>query len=340
MKLFITLTCVIISDIVFACDFCGCFMGITPYDNQSSISMMYRYKSFNGYNYTSQNNSLFPQNYKTSTNNSGQTNYLKHGSSGTQTTSLLSQNDYELYTTAELRGKFFIHQRVELNAIIPFVMNSNQLDNEKETIQGMGDVTFFSGFHLINKTMTEKFQHRLILGAGIKVPTGSCCKRNDEGERVDYLLQAGTGSLDYMAYVNYVFGYKKFGVNFNSTYKMNGENKYHERMGNSTANYLNIFYKFRQDKNLKIFPSIQGFYEYTNGEYIGDTYQAATRMSSATAGIGIDVFFKNISVNTLFSIPVYEKKIANNMALAGKFLLGITYNFNQKKYLLKSKKES
>jgi hypothetical protein len=32
-----------------ACDICGCFMGITPYDNQSGFSLMHRYRIFNGY---------------------------------------------------------------------------------------------------------------------------------------------------------------------------------------------------------------------------------------------------------------------------------------------------
>ena len=31
-----------------ACDICGCFMGITPYDNQSGFSLMHRYRIFNG----------------------------------------------------------------------------------------------------------------------------------------------------------------------------------------------------------------------------------------------------------------------------------------------------
>jgi len=32
-----------------ACDICSCFMGITPYDNQSGLSLMHRYRIFNGY---------------------------------------------------------------------------------------------------------------------------------------------------------------------------------------------------------------------------------------------------------------------------------------------------
>ena len=49
MKQLLTLFGVLIFNISYACDFCGSFMGITPYDNQSSITMLYRYKSYSGY---------------------------------------------------------------------------------------------------------------------------------------------------------------------------------------------------------------------------------------------------------------------------------------------------
>lgn len=32
-----------------ACDICGNYMGITPYDNKNSISFLHRYRVFNGY---------------------------------------------------------------------------------------------------------------------------------------------------------------------------------------------------------------------------------------------------------------------------------------------------
>ena len=351
MKTIITLLSVIITNSLFACDFCGCFMGITPYDNHSSISAMYRYKMFNGYQNMNQRHNVFQKSafsnstsQNTLANSNSNFNTLKHGSNGSANTEPSQpeylQSDYELYTTAELRGKFFIHKRIELNAIVPFVMNSSRWGNQKETINGISDLTFFAGFHLINRTMTEKFQHRLILGGGVKLPVGHYYMKNEAGYRINFLLQPGTGSIDYMGYLNYVFGYKKLGINYMSSYKINGHNYYHERIANSTTNYLNVFYKFRQDKDLKIFPSIQGYYEYTKGLYIKNIYQQATEMNVATGGVGLDVFYKQIAINTSFHFPVYEKKFDGNMATAGKFMIGLTYSFNQKNYLLKSKKES
>ncbi len=344
------LTLLFIYNNLLACDFCGCYMGITPYDNQSSITLMYRYKSYNGYINSGQQNNLFPQNYRSSIHtipnfdskdiDIKNFNY-RHGSNPTATKKTevpqKTQKDYEIYSSAELRAKFYIQKRIEINAIVPFVMNSNRVDDKMEHVKGVGDITFFAGYHLISKIEEARFQHRLIIGAGVKLPTGNYYAKNDGNERIDFLLQSGTGSIDYMTYFNYIFAYKKLGFSMNTTYKINGANYYHEQIDNSITNYLNVFYKFRQDKTLKLFPSIQGYYEYTNGVYIDNVYEAGTRTKVLTGGVGVDFFYKNFSLNTSYQLPIYENKIGNNLATAGKLMAGVTYNFNQKKYLISSK---
>jgi hypothetical protein len=53
------------------------------------------------------------------------------------------------------------------------------------------------------------------------------------------------------------------------------------------------------------------------------------------SGAGLDVFYKNISLSTSFQYPIYEETIPGNLSSAGKLMIGIIYNFNQAKYLLK-----
>jgi hypothetical protein len=63
-------------------------------------------------------------------------------------------------------------------------------------------------------------------------------------------------------------------------------------------------------------------------------------MNIANAGIGVDLFYKQFALNTSFQVPVYEQKINGNMANACKLMVGLTFNFNQKKYLLNKKQTS
>lgn len=340
-KFLFTLSGVLILNSSIACDFCGCYMGITPYDNHSNISLLYRYKSFNGYPYQNQKNQLFPstRKYSIPSNNQNQSG-LRHGAHTSGVIdSVKSQRDYEIFTTAELRGKFFIHERIEFNVVLPFVMNYNRINENKQSIKGIGDISVFAAYHLISKILTEKYQHRLILGGGVKLPVGDYYQKNNDGYRIDYMLQPGTGSVDYLGFVNYVFGYKKMGINFNSTYKMNGKNYYHERIGNASTNYLNVFYKLRQEEFFKIFPSIQAYCEYSKGLYINNVYQRATAMNIFTAGLGLDLFYKNFALNMSFQLPVCETQYESNMKNSCRAMVGLTYNFNQTKYLLKSKKQ-
>jgi hypothetical protein len=101
-----------------------------------------------------------------------------------------------------------------------------------------------------------------------------------------------------------------------------------------------VFYKFRQDKDLKIFPSIQGYYEYTEGMFVNDVLQTGTTMNIANLGLGLDLFYKQFALNTSFQLPIYEQKAYGNMANACKLMIGLTFNFNQKKYLFNIKQTS
>lgn len=89
-----------------ACDSCGCFMGITPYDNQSSITLLHSYRSFGGYH--GQKHPLFPGN-KSIFKFNNQTNAPITQHNG-------NPNDYEIYRTLEVRARYFLSKRIEFNA--------------------------------------------------------------------------------------------------------------------------------------------------------------------------------------------------------------------------------
>jgi len=121
-------------------------------------------------------------------------------------------------------------------------------------------------------------------------------------------------------------------------YKFNGINYYKERIGNSTSNYLNIFFKFKK-KDLVFVPSVQLYYEYSKGLYVNTSIQKGTGMNCLLSGPGLDLFYKNISLTTAVQLRAYEKLQEGNLACAGRIVVGLTYNFNQKKYLINRKEE-
>jgi len=311
----IILVFIFMSTQALACDICGCFMGITPYLNRNNISLLYRYRSFNGYN--GQPHSLFP--------NGGSFFIPAKSQNSPITNHDGNSTDYELYRSLEIRGKYFITSRFEVNAILPYVSNSERYNGYTSSISGVGDVNFYAGYHLVQK-MESNFKQQLIAGAGIKLPTGKNDFKNNEGIRYSSLMQAGTGSTDGFIYLNYLVGLGKFGASLNTSYKVNGKNNEDEGIANSTTSFLNIFYTQRIGKEVQVMPSAQFFYEYSGGEKYKGVKSGEHVMNNLMGGLGADVFYKNIALNAGIQKNIWEGETDHPMS-AGKVYVGVSYNF-------------
>ncbi|MGL5889623.1 MAG: hypothetical protein ACRC3B_07055 [Bacteroidia bacterium] len=315
-----------------ACDICGAFIGITPYDNQSSIQLLHRYRSFNGYAIANQQHELFPSGaWRLPPGDPGNPSVLHTTHNSSQP--VYNASDFEVFRSYELRMKYFVHRRIEINAFVPFSHNMSRSGETKDELHDFGDPTVFAAWHAIRRIEDVKILQRLILGAGTKFQFGRAGLRNANGERYHLLLQPGTGSTDLFLYSSYTIGYKKFGVNLNAMGKINGTNKYNERIGNSVVSSLNVFARFKAGSNFVIMPSLQSYYEYSKGIYVNDVLTEGTGMDVMMAGAGGEVVWKNLSVQMAMHLPVHEHAHINNLSSAGRIVVGLTYNFNQSKYL-------
>ena len=306
-----------------ACDICGCFMGITPYDNQSSFGLSYRYRSYHGYD--KQNQHITPPNSSFLPSNS-QNNFPPASHNGLY-------SDYEIYRTTEIRGRYFLQKRLELNLILPYLNNSENYNLQATTLAGLGDITLYAGYHLLRKLDQKKINQRLIGGVGIKLPTGNNQAKSEQGLTYVNPFQVGTGSIDGFIYLNYTIGFKEFGANINSSYKLNGENKQQESIANSTTQFLNLFYKIDLNKKLKVIPSIQTSYEFTKGEKYKGIETGLHETNNVLTGFGLDIFVKNIGISSSIQTNAWSAK-TDHPRSSGRITLGLTYNFNQLYYAI------
>ena len=310
-----------------ACDICGCFMGITPYDNQSGFSLMHRYRIFNGYHALGQSPQFFPSGarpfFPSPLNGDNGYAHSHHG----------DPTDFEAFRVIELRGKYFLSRRVELNAFVPYVMNTSQINGRQLNSAGVGDVTVFAGYHLIRAIETAGVQSRLIVGGGLKMPTGEYDRRNANGVRYALLNQVGTGTTDGFLYANYIGSYRSFGLSVNSSYRRATENQFRNSLAPSTATYASLFYRVPLGENWQVYPSAQFFYEKTKGEMLDGQLTGEHATNNALLGPGLDVYYKNFSLNTSFQLPIYTAE-TDHPASAGRLVLSVGYSFKQTKYLL------
>ncbi|SHJ03068.1 hypothetical protein SAMN02745146_2053 [Hymenobacter daecheongensis DSM 21074] len=311
-----------------ACDICGCFMGITPYDNQSGISLMHRYRVFNGYQQLGQRHRFFPKGVQPFLpSRPNQDTGYRHNHQSDPT-------DYEAYRVAEFRAKYFLAKRLELNAFLPYVMNTAQSSGQQLNTAGLGDVTVFAGYHLIRAIETAGVQSRLIVGGGVKLPTGDYRRTNAEGRRYPMLNQPGTGTTDGFLYANYIGSLHSVGLSLNSSYRRTSRNAFGSSLAPSTSTFANLFYRVPLGANWQVYPSAQLYYEHTKGEMLDGQLIQEHALQDALLGPGLDIYYKNLSLNTSFQLPVYTAA-TNHPAGAGRMVVALGYSFKQSKYLLK-----
>lgn len=341
MKQFIVVLMFLLWNQARACDICGIYMGITPYDNQSSIQYLSRYRVEHGYYGLNQSHRLFPKVmdiHSTAMSNQVYTlPTLRHGNHGGGTINAYLSSDYMIYRVEELRFKYFFHQRWELNFNLPYVHHQMKMNETISTISGIGDGSFHFAYHFIRK-IESSFQFRGIAGTGVKLPTGKNYVKDEYGNKYSIMMQPGTGSTDIYGFINGIIGYKKIGLNLMYMNKFNGKNDSFERVSTSSTAYASLFIRF-QIGDFYFMPSCQAYYEYTKGIIDHEVLVDNTGMNVLMLGGGLDVNYKQFTLTSSIQRTVKESEIDYNMANVGRINIGLTYNFKQSTYLLKNKKK-
>lgn len=322
MKVFHTIIASLLTSSLFACDVCGSFFGVTPYDNQSGFSIQHRYRLFSKVNVQGQ--PFFPTGaYRLPQSYNAQ---HVHGAA------TLSQGDFESFKVIELRGKWFVHQRIEINFILPFGMTRSVMGGEIEKINGFGDPTISAGYHIIRPSESD-IKQRLIAGMGVKFPLGQDNATMNDGERFHLYMQPGTGSTDVLTYVQYSIGFKRMGGALNGSAKFNGINAYHEQLSPSFTGTANFFYVFRKGNTI-ILPQVQCYGEYMNGLTISHVKQSDSKMSLAMAGLGCDAYFGQLGVHLSGQLPLIQYESYQTPGASLRAIVGLSWNMNQQKFLI------
>lgn len=322
IKACVMLCCLMISYKAIACDICGSYMGITPYDNKSSISFLHRYRVFNGYRNYQQQSQFFPKSaYRTM--HGGEEDSLQ----------LINRNyskkDFESYKIFELRFKYFVLKRLELNVFLPLINNKSKSNDVYNHYTGFGDISFNAGFHAMTPKADKKIRHKLIVGAGIKFPMGNFYAHDEQSNRLDFEMQPGTGSIDGFGYINYVCMTKKLGASISLNYKANGKNIYKEKLSNSHNDFLSVFYRL-QYKDFSFYPSVQANYEFTEGLRIKNKLIENSQVNALLVGPGLDIYYKSFSLNTSWQFTAFEEVRDGYLKSAGRISVGLNYSFAKK----------
>lgn len=294
-----------------ACDICGCgvgsyYLGILPDFSDKFVGLRYQSKLL--------------------------TTHLGPGGERTPLTS------DESYRSIEAWGAWNFGSKWRVMAILPYNFNSRALENGslKGQKEGLGDVVGILNYKLFESRITtpnsKMLAHSLWLGAGVKAPTG----KYEDGEQLmpdsPNNFQLGSGSTDFLVNAAYDIRLMDFGVNVNTSYKLNTENRYDYRYGNEFTGNLLAYYKFNIKQKVRVAPNVGLLYESQSPDLLYNRYEVYQSGGDLLSNVvGVEVNMGPLSLGANYQIPL-SQNLANDRALAGNRLMThVSFNIRAKK---------
>ncbi len=264
-----------------SCDQCSCassgFMGIVPQFGKHYIGLRYQY-----------------QNFRTT-----------HSSSIIE--GLALDKSVEHFHTVEMFGSYVPYWRVQVLASMPFHYRTQKSEQEGTfTGYGLGDAWLGANYTVIKTpdTLGRKVRHNLILGAGLKTPTGPTnLKQNNE--LLNMNLQPGTGSWDPNFRARYIIRIKRWGISSAADFRLNTKNRNGYKFGNRVNGFLGAFY-WTVYRNMTFMPQLAIMSDYAWKDRDEGVIQIPTGGFSTWARANLQVGYKRFIWNMGYSIPLFH----------------------------------
>lgn len=275
-----------------ACDICGCgtgsgYIGILPDFTKRIMGIRYR------------TNSL--------------TTHVGIGGSNSYLTT------QERYRVAEFWSAINLSKKIRMMVTVPCNFNERENSSGINRKNGLGDISF-TGFYNILNSRSPVGERRLLvqsvwLGTGLKLPTGKYRSSNKENSNDANIFQLGTGSVDFNLTAMYDIRLQDFGININSSYKINSRNSRDYRYGNKFSMNAQAYHKFKTGNNGSVAPNVGISIEHSNKDSEGQFLMDASGGSLTAGSLGVEFSYKKIVAGFNFLQPL-RQQLANGLVKA------------------------
>lgn len=298
-KIFHILALILIfqSDLL-GCNTCGCGVanyhyGILPQFQMNFIGLRYRYRSYNS--------------------------ELETGH--------LAPYSQETFQSTELWARFYPMKRLQAFVFIPYNFNERIEGEKMTTLRGLGDIVLSANYNILNTydSTSSGLSHNLLVGAGLKLPTGQFRKIED-GLTVNQNFQLGTGSVDVLLSAIYTLRYKSVGINAEFTYNYNTTNRDEYRFGNTTRTAVNAFFVPKTGA-ITLMPnagvSVETFGD--NRQY--DQMFADSGGHALLYNAGVEAYYQSIAVGVTYTSPGKQELFNGKVTAEDRVAIHVTYMF-------------
>ena len=301
MKKYISVLLVLIltSTASISCDICGCgagasFLGVIPQFGRSQFSLRSQFTQFDHPN--------------TTLNFNGQ-----------------SQVFSDEIINNELIYRHFSKKRWSLFLNVPVRIHTRNESLRRTQLRGLGDINATFNYTLINTSdsMSHRFKHILMLGAGVKLATGKYMQRDETKLILPARFQLGSGANDFIAQLYYTVRYQRWGFNVNAMGVMSGENELQYRFGNFYQGAFSLFWKkditykkkkiqpgsqvFDQvnSRTISLLPAIGINYERVEADKEYDREKMYTGSTRYFGNISFDIFIGDMALSLFYQHAIY-----------------------------------
>lgn len=287
------------------CDMCSMYLGLHPNQTKNSISIRYRF-------------SLYESSQA-------------HNHSGGSHSSITG-TEWRTFQTIETWAQWRIGRKLQILVMAPYAMNS--IENKGlvlDAFNSIGDVQGLARYQVYRSDAEDhKYIHRVIVGLGLKAPTGKYTVESDEGTAfpisLDPHIQTGTGSWDLIYNIGYLLKYKQWGLNEEMLYKQNGTNKNEYHFANRFSSTSSIYYNYEKN-DFNLMPSIGYMYEYSGMDKSNNIELSNTNGSAHYVVPGIDIYYKKFNWNISYQKAFVEHLRDANMSNNYRWLIGMGLAF-------------
>jgi len=187
---------------------------------------------------------------------------------------------------------------------------------------GMGDIAVTAKFALHTST-----RHRLVGGAGVKLPTGEYKLRDSEGDITEPTLQPGTGSYDYLVSLFYDYQWQPHELDsfVSLLYRVNTENDLNYERGDAAT--LNTGVNYRVGSKMVVSGQINVQHA-DRDQFVGqDVPSTGNTMVYITPGIQVQSS-DNLGLYSYLQLPLYQHVNEVNLVPRYGFMFGLSYAFS------------
>lgn len=231
----------------------------------------------------------------------------------------------ENFNTAQIWARIPVSEKIEITALLPYHFHRRIKTDDNQNIDGIGDITVMAFYNLFESKIdsTAKFGHKILVGGGVKAPTGKFDSANNGS--INPSFQVGTGSWDYSVASEYIIRRKKLGLNTTLNYIFKTENDKKYKFGDQFNYGSTLFYTTGIQKVL-IVPQIG---------IAGETYKAnqdhkedvpLTKGNIFFSKIGVEVGYKKFSAGINAMLPINQNLTGGRVEANYRLAVNLNYS--------------